>query len=1115
MINILRYGLFYALIALVCSCAEKKTDTVFRSVKPEESGILFSNDLKETVEFNIFNYLYFYNGGGVATGDVNGDGQLDIYFTANQKQNKLYINQGDLRFKDVTDEAGVAGADGWKTGVTMADVDGDGKLDIYVSYLGDYLSYRGKNLLFINLGNDETGNPKFEERGAEFGLDLVGFSTQAAFFDYDRDGDLDMFMLTHSVHGNGTFANSSLRKKTHALAGDRLMRNDNGKFSDVTGESGIYSSALGYGLGVAVSDVNLDGWPDVYVGNDFHENDYLYLNQGNGTFKEVLEQQMMHTSRYTMGVDFADFNNDGFPDLIAMDMLPDDQQRLKASMAEDPYDVYKFKQSFGYNHQFTRNTLQINNRNGTFSDVGLMAGVAATDWSWASFFADFDLDGNKDIFVSNGILRRSNDLDYINFIEVDSIQRRMAPQGMSQRELKLIQKMPKVKIPNYLFINNGDSTFRNVAEEWGMGMPTCSQGAAYADLDNDGDLDLVVNNMDEVASLFENNTIKTLERVTTDSATTRNRFLQVTLKGSGKNPFGIGAKIFIYQGGSLQAQECMPTRGFQSSVDYRLTFGLGSKNQIDSLVVVWPDGKFQRVDSIAADQRMSLEEKNAKGSFNYDRFHFKRPFFNRAAIGLPYVHEENAFTEFDREPLIPHMLSAEGPAVAIADVNGDRRDDIFLSNGKRKPAHLYVQQTDRTFVESSKELFENDAMYEDTGAEFLDADGDGDNDLLLAAGGNEFFGKSPFRKPRLHLNDGKGNFSQSNLLPEIYLTASCVKLADVDGDNDLDAFVGGRAVPWIYGKRADSYLLVNNGNKFLNETDRVAPALKDFGFVTDARWADIDGDGDQDLIIAAEWRPITILINDRGRLQRLPEAGSGLENTNGWWQCVEVADLDSDGDADMLFGNMGLNSKFVATQEHPVKMYVGDFDNNDSIDQVLTHWMGGKEYPFHTRDEMTKQMPYLKKRYLSYQKFSEATAEDMFTREQLMNAQQFIAYTFASVWVENLGNNKFSVHPLPHAAQISTVKSFLVSDYDRDGAIDVLLAGNLHRINIQMGRHDASYGLWLKGLKSGGFKAMPAVESGFSVKGEVRALRSLNIGGKVYYLAIRNNDTIEAFTTNH
>jgi enediyne biosynthesis protein E4 len=1106
----LRYHVFLFALAITMSCTDKK-EARFRLISEKESGVTFSNDLKPTVDFNIFNYLYFYNGGGVATGDLNSDGLLDLYFTANQKANKLYINQGDFKFKDVTELAGITGKDGWKTGVTMADVNADGKLDIYISYLGDYRKYKGKNQLFINQGNDANGIPKFTDLAAEYGLDLVGFSTQASFFDYDRDGDLDMFMLTHSVHGSGTFGKSSLRQKSHPLAGDRLMRNDNGRFVDVTQGSGVYNSVLGYGLGVVVSDVNMDGWPDIFVGNDFHENDYLYLNQGDGTFKEVVEQQMMHTSRYTMGVDFADFNNDGFPDLIAMDMLPDDPQRLKASMAEDPYDVYKFKINFGYNHQFTRNMLQLNNQDGTFSEIGLMAGVAATDWSWSTFFADFDLDGRKDIFVSNGILRRSNDLDYINFIEADSVQRKLG-QGMGERELKLTDKMPKVKIPNFLFVNSGDSTFRNVASEWGLDMPTCSQGAAYADLDNDGDLDLVVNNMDEVASIYENTTISKSAKKRNDTTTAH--FLQVVLKGKGGNTYGIGAKVFIFQDGNLQMQESMPTRGFQSAVDYRLTFGLGKNKKIDSLLVIWPDASFERVSDVPPNRQLTLDQVQASGAFDYSYFHPRRQqLFQRIGSPLPnYRHQENPFVEFDREALIPHMLSAEGPAAAVGDVNGDGLDDLFLSNGKRAASQLFIQQKNNSFVESSKPLFEAEFSFENTGAEFADVDGDGDLDLLLVPGGNEFTGNSKYRKVRVHLNDGKGNFTPSSLLADVYTTGSCVQLADIDGDTDLDVFIGGRSLPWNYGKKTDSFILLNEGNGYVDVTDRVAPSLRNFGFVKDATWADIDHDKDVDLIIAAEWSPLTILLNEKGKLIPLDSDRSGLKNTNGWWQTVKAADLDQDGDIDFVAGNMGLNSKLTASVEHPVKMYVDDFDKNDSLDQVLTHWMGGKEYPFHTRDEMTKQMPYLKKRYLSYEKFSQATVNDMFTEDQLSSAEQYVANTFSSVWVENIGGNRFKIHDFPKAAQISSINSILVDDFDSDGVNDLLLAGNFYPINIQLGRYDASYGLFLKGKGNGTFTVVPAFISGFSVSGEVRSLKKMTIGGKVHYLAIRNNNTIEAFT---
>lgn len=1096
-------------VALLSGSCGQRSDKGFRRVPSSESGIHFRNVLTESAEFNIFNYLYFFNGGGVAVGDVNGDALLDVFFTSNQEPDKLYLNEGDFRFRDVTEPAGVEGFKGWATGVTMADVNSDGRLDIYVSYLGDYLIYKGKNQLLINEGNDENGVPRFTDRAVEYGLDLVGFSTQAAFFDYDRDGDLDMFMLNHSVHRNGTYGKSTLRNNEHALAGDRLLRNDNGRFIDVTRGSGIYNSVLGYGLGIAVSDVDLDGWPDIYVGNDFHENDYLYINQRNGTFREVLEQQMNHTSRYTMGVDLADFNNDAFPDVIAMDMLPEDPKILKSAQAEDGYDVYNFKINFGYNHQFARNTLQLNNRNGTFSEIALMAGVYATDWSWATFFADFDLDGNKDLYVANGIYRRSNDLDYINFISADSVQRMISVDELGEHELKYTEKMPKLKTTNYLFINNGDSTFSDRSADWGFDTPSYSQGAAYADLDNDGDLDLVVNNLEDEAFVYENLAI-TKEKKEKAQA---HHYLQVALKGKPGNLFGIGARVFVYAGGKMQVQECMPTRGYQSSVDYRLTFGLGAGDHVDSLIVVWNDGSFERMKNVNADRQMILDQQNAGGVFDFSVFHKTTPFFVRATdeLSIPYRHKENRFVEFNREALIPHMMSAEGPGAAVADVNGDGREDLFAGGAKWKEGHLYLQTADGKFQELKQPAIAKDSVHEDTAAEFFDADGDGDQDLVVVSGGNEFARRSPNRIPRLYLNDGKGNFSRSAGMPEIYLTGSCVRIADMDADGDPDMFLGARSIPWQYGIRPDSYILRNDGKgTFSDVTHTIAPALQKFGFVKDAIWADLNNDHLQDLVLAAEWSPITVLMNHKGRLTPLGE-GSGLEKSNGWWNVVRAADFDNDGDPDLVAGNLGLNSKLKTSPEAPVRMYAADMDKNDSIDQILTHFIKGKEYPFHTRDEMTKQMPSLKKKYLSYSKFASATLRDMFSDEQLNKAEQYAAYTFQSSLIENLGGGKFSVKPLPKAAQFSTVNAIVADDIDGDGNADLLLAGNFYPINIQMGRNDASYGLFMKGNGRGHFTAVPAVQSGFSVTGEVRSFRRILADNKPHYLAIRNNNTIEAF----
>jgi hypothetical protein len=1092
--------------ALIFGCS-KQQPKQFHVVSENESGVHFVNTLKETVEFNIFNYMYFYNGGGVAAGDVNGDGLADLYFTANQSENKLYLNKGDFKFEDVTEAAGVKGFDGWSTGVTMADVNADGRLDIYVCYLGDHLIYKGRNQLFINEGNDSLGVPVFRDQAMEYGLDIVGFSTQASFFDYDRDGDLDMFMLNHSLHQNGTFGKSSLRKVKHDLAGDKLLRNDSGRFIDVSDSSGIYSSVIGYGLGVVVSDVNLDGWPDIYVGNDFHENDYLYINQHDGTFKEVLEQSMAHTARYTMGVDFADINNDAFPDLVSMDMLPEDPVILKSAQAEDPFDVYNFKIGFGFNHQFARNNLQLNNQDGTFSEIGLMAGVQATDWSWSALMADFDLDGFKDIFVANGILRRSNDLDYINFITVDSVQMRIQNE-LSDRELKYFEKMPKIKLANYLFINNHDSTFTNRAGEWGIDNPSYANGATYADLDNDGDLDIITNNIEDPASLYQNQTIKKGN----DKA--KKNFLRINLKGTGQNSFGIGTKVFAYQRGNVQLQECMPTRGYQSSVDYTMIFGTGNESAFDSLLVVWPDGSYQRLLNVGLNTTLGLEQRNASGAFDYSRLHRSDKMFRRSTkdLNIQYTHQENKFVEFNREGLIPHMVSAEGPACAVGDVDGDGREDIFLGGAKRKTGKLFVQQANGKFLLKSQPAIESDSTCEDVDALFFDADNDGDKDLFVVSGGNEFSGKSAYRKPRLYLNDGRGAFTKSNGVPEIFLTGSCTAIEDIDSDGDQDIFVGGRAIPWRYGVRADSYILINDGKgNFTDQTKAIAPQLLNYGFVKDAVWTNINGDNKMDLLLVGEWSPISVFMQDAAQLKFVPASVEGLQNTNGWWNVLVPFDMDNDGDTDIVAGNLGLNSKLKASRQEPLTMYVGDLDKNDSTDQIVAHYDKGKQYPFATRDELTKQMPYLKKRFLSYHKFAESTLTEIFPDEQLEKAERFEAYELRSMVFENLGGGKFISRPLPRAAQMSTVNAIVAGDFNGDGIHDLLVGGNFYPINVQMGRNDGSYGLLLEGSASKKFHEVPAYKSGFSVAGEVRHLLAIHVGNKVHYLAVRNNDTVESF----
>ncbi len=1104
----MRFLLIVFCLVVTMRCSNK--DKRFRIVPSSESGITFQNKLTESVDFNIFNYMYFYNGAGVAVGDLNGDELPDIYFTSNQESNKLYLNAGKFKFKDVTEIAGVAGSDSWATGVTMADVNGDGKLDIYVSYVGDYLIFKGKNQLFINEGIDKWGVPRFVDRAKEYGLDLVGFSTQASFFDCDNDGDLDMFMLNHSLHQNGTYGKvSTLRFQTHPTAGDKLLKNENGKFVDVTRESGIYSSALGYGLGIVVSDVNLDGWPDIYVGNDFHENDYLYINQKNGKFKELLEQSMNHTSRYTMGVDFADFNNDAFPDLIAMDMLPDDYQRLKSSVAEDPYDTYLFKKQFGYNEQYARNALQLNNHDGTFSEIALFAGVAATDWSWSTFFADFDLDGDKDIFVSNGIFRRSNDLDYVNFISNDTIQR-MLNNKLNERQLRFITKMPQEKVKNFLFDNNNDSTFTNKAEEWGLNKPSYSNGAAYADLDNDGDLDLVINNIDEVAFVYENKTIDPdVEK------SSRANFLQVKLLGSKTNLQGIGTKVFLYSSGKVQMQECMPTRGFQSSVDTRLTFGTGNSSVMDSLVVVWTDGSFQTLVKVKAQQQIVLRQNNASGHFNYAKFASGNTYFteDKTTLKPAYKHVENDYVEFDRQSLMPFMVSAEGPAAAIGDVNSDGLDDIFLGGGKWQMGKIFIQSKNGRFITIAQPLIEADSTYEDVDAVFFDFDKDGDVDLFVVSGGNEFSGKSKYMSPRLYLNDGIGIFNRYGQLPEVYLSGSCVAVNDFDKDGDADIFLGARAIPGNYGIAPDSYILVNDGlGKFSDATDQIAPELRKFGFVNGATWADLNNDGYVELLVAAEWRPISVLANSKGRLTLIK--ADSLKNHIGWWNTIASGDFDNDGDLDIVAGNLGLNSKLKVNFDNPVRMYVNDFDKNGTVEPILTHVIGGIEYPFYTRDEMTKQLPSLKKKYLSYEKFAEAEFKEFFPEETIRNSKKYSATVFESVYVENLGNFNFKFKALPKQIQFSTANAFQVRDFNNDHNLDILVGGNLFRSNIQMGRYDANYGELVLGDGRGNFKSMPRSTLGISLRGQISKILPVSIGKTRYELMVVNDDSVKLLKIN-
>ena len=1038
---------------------------------------------------NIVNYLYYYNGGGVAVGDIDGDGLLDLYFTSNLGRNRLYRNLGHFRFEDITDRAGVADSVGWKSGVTMADVNGDGRLDIFVSGV-NYLGMQGRNVLFIN-----NGDGTFTDRTAEYGLNFSGFSTQAAFFDYDGDGDLDMYLLNSSTLTERASSPSTSRLVRNAKAGDRLYRNDHGHFVDVSEAAHIYGGVEGFGLGVAISDFNLDGCPDIYVANDFPENDFLYLNNCHGGFTEAITTATGHTSRFSMGADAADFNNDGRPDIAVVDMLPDTERIRKTAQTAESYELFNRYSLAGYHYQYTRNTLQLNR--GTtggklrFSEIGLLAGVAATDWSWAPLFADFDNDGRKDLFVSTGIYQRPNDLDYIAWLD-------SAPRGVELPAARLIAKMPHVPTPNYLFRNNGDLTFTDMAAAWGLATPGFSTGAVYADLDNDGALDLVVNRINAPAAVYRNRAREL------DSAS--HHYLTVALRGAGANTGGIGAKVTIAAGGLHQLVEVMPTRGFESAVDPRPHFGLGTAAKVDSLTVLWPDRRTQTLTNVAADQTVTLIQANARPQ-PPNRLTAQPPLFSDITSQLPidFKHRENTFFDFGREPLMPHLLSTEGPALAVGDVTGDGREDIYAGGAKWQAGELFTQRADGRFHAQLEPAFRADSLHEDVDAAFFDADGDGDLDLYVVSGGNEFWEGEPLHD-RLYLNDGRGNFTRA-ALPDFAHNGSCVVPGDFDGDGDVDLFVGSRVVARQYGVTPQSYLLENDGHgHFRDVTREKAPGLDSVGMVTRAAWADYDGDGKLDLIVVGEWMPVRVFHQENGRfVDRTAQAG--FAHTNGWWTSIQVADLNGDGRPDLILGNFGTNSMIRASPQEPARAYVGDFFNTGRLAQILTSYRHGVSYPFEGRDELLRAMPALRTRFPTYASFGASRVEDIVPSAALKKAQVLEADTLASVIALNRGDGTFELRALPAEAQFAPVFASLAGDFDGDGKTDVIVAGNFFGVTPAEGRYDASYGLLLHGDGTGRFAPVDMESSGLAIDGQVRRLAFLRSAkyGRVIVVA-KNND---------
>jgi len=1114
-------SLLLVLLALMAP-AQQQNGSLFTLMNEKQTGISFLNMIRENDSLNVMQYEYLYNGAGVGVADFNGDGLPDIFFSGNTGANKLFLNKGNLQFTDITRQAGVAGNGTWSTGVSIADVNGDGLYDIYVCHSGKYANpEKLSNELFINQGMKD-GLPVFKNMARDYALDAPGTqSTQAAFFDYDGDGDLDMFLLNHSNHTYNPFLNTrKVRATPNFSFGNRLFRNDrdaagNMHFTDVTLQAGIINNALNFGLSVTISDVNKDGWPDIYTTSDYTERDCFYINNHDGVFTESLSKSFAHISKYAMGADIADYNNDGRPDVFTLDMLPEDNHRQKLLKGPDEYDQYHLLLDSGYYHQQMRNMLQLNQGsdqkgNMRFSEIGQLAGVSNTDWSWSGLLADFDNDGWKDVFVSNGYLRDFTDMDFLKYTVADAKAAAVKAGNFNYQTYTLVSKMPSNKLNNYIFQNNHQLGFTNKSKEWGLATPSISNAAAYADLDNDGDLDLVICNNNEPAMIYRNN----------QEALLHNHYLKIRLQQKGFNTKAYGAKLVLTTSdGASQYQELYPVRGYQSTTTQEIMFGFAAPLTIKDLIITWPHGNTTILQQPASDKTIEIVQDAATPNTSATTVATHTFSDITATAGLFYTHRENDFIDFKDEVLLPYQLSRQGPALAKADVNGDGLQDVYIGGAIGQSGQLFLQTSNNGWVAAPQQPWIVDSSSEEVNAVFFDANGDGSMDLYTVSGGNEYGDQSPEYADHLYLNDGKGNFTRlADALPPMLNSKQAIAVGDFDNDGDNDLFIGGKSIPGSFPVAAKSYLLRNDSKKgklvFTDITDEAAPMLRQPGMVNAAVWADINNDHFPELLIAGDWMPLMLFQNNNGRLQDISST-AGLDHTSGMWSAITAADADGDGDIDFILGNCGLNNQFKASEKEPMTIYAADFDDNGTIDPITCYYINDKSYPMASRDELLDQLVPLRKKFVKYADYADVTINDIFPKEKLAKAQILHCEQLASGILYNGGNNHFSFRPLPLEAQFSKVNSFVTGDFNHDGMPDIFAAGNFYPYRIQLGRCDASFGVLLKGKGQGIYEAEDVAQSGAYADGDIRqVVEVVNKAGQHLLVIAKNDAAVQVLKLN-